>query len=188
MTPSTTAFAPDVSTNTSCTIFPTRLGWMALAGRGDLISDLWFGYEDALTLHEELARRNLVPDEFSVNSTSTFADARELLTAYAQGRPVDFTTLKLDLGRKTPFQQAIIQATRRIPHGQTNTYGELATRTGYPKAARAAGSVMSSNRIPLIIPCHRVLGSGGKLTGFSAPGQLVMKQHLLDLEAGCPTP
>jgi methylated-DNA-[protein]-cysteine S-methyltransferase len=63
------------------------------------------------------------------------------------------------------------------------TYGQLARRVGSPAAARAVGSTMARNRLPLVIPCHRVVGSGGQLRGFSAPGGVAVKQRLLQMEA-----
>ena len=72
---------------------------------------------------------------------------------------------------------------RNVPYGQTLSYAELAAKAGSPKAARAVGSVMAQNRVPLIIPCHRVVGSGGHLGGFSAPRGIAFKKQLLELEA-----
>ncbi len=163
------------------TLFSTRLGWMALASQNDCITDVWFGYQDNRELQEQIERRSPGIQEDD-DPTETVKQARELLIAYAEGQNVDFSQLKLDLGKKTPFQKKIIETTRRIPAGTTLSYGELAERAGFPKAARAVGTVMSSNRIPLIIPCHRVVGHGGKPGGYSAPGALTMKKTLLDLE------
>jgi methylated-DNA-[protein]-cysteine S-methyltransferase len=84
---------------------------------------------------------------------------------------------------RTEFQQRVFAATRRIPFGNTLSYGELATEVGSPKAARAVGAVMASNHVPIIIPCHRVIGRHGELTGFSAPRGVSLKRQLLELEA-----
>jgi len=97
-------------------------------------------------------------------------------------RPTFDTTLPLDLQWARPFTLAVLQACRLIPSGETRTYGELALAAGHPQAARAVGGVMAKNPLPLLIPCHRVLGATGRLTGFSAPGGLEMKQRMLDLE------
>jgi methylated-DNA-[protein]-cysteine S-methyltransferase len=77
----------------------------------------------------------------------------------------------------------MMQMCMNITYGQTKTYKELAQLAGYPAAARAAGAAMSRNRIPLIIPCHRVLGSDGSLHGFSAPGGIQTKKQMLTLES-----
>ncbi len=83
---------------------------------------------------------------------------------------------------RTAFQRAVIDHCRRIPRGEVLTYGQLAERAGYPRSARAVGNVMATNRVPLIVPCHRVVGAGGNLGGFSAPQGLQMKRRLLRLE------
>lgn len=79
------------------------------------------------------------------------------------------------------LRHKILQACQQIGHGQTDTYKNLAVQVGRDKAYRAVGNIMSNNRTPLIIPCHRVLGSTGKLCGFA--GGLLMKRSLLELEA-----
>lgn len=88
----------------------------------------------------------------------------------------------LDWTGVTVFHQKLLHACFAIPSGQTKTYGELAADCGRPQAARAAGQAMAKNRWPILIPCHRVVGSTGKLTGYSGIGGLETKQQLLDLE------
>ena len=86
--------------------------------------------------------------------------------------------------RGTPFQLAVWQLLRTIPYGQTVSYGELAQRLGRPEAARAVGLANGANPLPIIVPCHRVIGADGSLTGFG--GGLPIKRALLDLEgAAC---
>ncbi len=80
----------------------------------------------------------------------------------------------------TPFQQAVWNRLREIPYGETISYGELARRVGNPNASRAVGLANGSNPIPIVIPCHRVIGSNGKLTGYG--GGLPIKEKLLALE------
>jgi methylated-DNA-[protein]-cysteine S-methyltransferase len=101
---------------------------------------------------------------------------------YMDGRRVDFSELELDLAGVSDFHRAIYDAARRIGWGETATYGELAEQVGSPGAARAVGQAMGRNPIPVIIPCHRVLASGRKIGGFSAPGGAVTKTRLLALE------
>ncbi len=105
----------------------------------------------------------------------------ELLNAYLKGQRVDFSPIPLDLGRATPFQLRVWQETQGIPYGTTITYGELALRLGIPQGARAVGQALKKNPIPIIIPCHRVVGKRG-LTGFS--GGLDWKRRLINLESG----
>lgn len=108
------------------------------------------------------------------------------LKEYFAGRPVEFH-VRLDLEGVPPFRRRALDACARIPYGQTATYGELATRIGAPRAARAVGGAMASNRIPIVIPCHRVLASGGRLGGFSAEQGVSLKRALLDMEQAAST-
>lgn len=82
----------------------------------------------------------------------------------------------------TPFQLKVWRALRRIPYGSTWSYGQLAQRVGNPKAARAVGAANGQNPLPIVVPCHRVIGANGSLTGFG--GGLSIKQKLLELESG----
>ena len=100
------------------------------------------------------------------------------LTDYFTGNLRRFD-LPLQL-RGTPFQVAVWRALQDIPYGQTISYGELARRVGNPKSSRAVGLANGSNPIPIIVPCHRVIGSNGKLTGYG--GGLCNKETLLELE------
>ncbi len=105
----------------------------------------------------------------------------DLLNAYLRGKGVDFSSIPLDLSRATPFQLRVWKATQEIPYGSTLTYGELAARLGMAKGARAVGQALKKNPIPIIIPCHRVVGRKG-LTGFR--GGLDWKRRLISLESG----
>ncbi|HWR38785.1 MAG TPA: MGMT family protein [Patescibacteria group bacterium] len=102
------------------------------------------------------------------------------LQLYFRGFPADFSGIPLDWRHYTPFQAAVLRHTQAIPSGTVATYGQVAREVGYPRAARAVGGALHINRTPLVIPCHRVIGSGGALTGFG--GGLEMKQALLLLE------
>ena len=106
----------------------------------------------------------------------------EQLAAYLEGRPVRFTA-KVDLAGMTEFQREVLAACSRIPFGRTVSYGELARRIGRPRACRAVGAALGSNPVPLVIPCHRVVGSNGALTGFSAEQGVSLKRWLLELES-----
>jgi len=101
------------------------------------------------------------------------------LADYFAGRAMSFC-LPLDLGRVTPFQRSVLLACVRIPFGEVVTYAELAGKVGKPGAARAVGTIMATNPIPIVIPCHRVVGSDLKLHGFG--GGLEMKRKLLEME------
>jgi methylated-DNA-[protein]-cysteine S-methyltransferase len=101
--------------------------------------------------------------------------------AYVAGS-ADPLDAPLDLEGLTAFSRQVMELVRAIPRGRTATYGDIAARAGRPGAARAVGQVMHRNPVPLFVPCHRVLGADGSLTGFA--GGLDAKRALLDLEAG----
>lgn len=104
---------------------------------------------------------------------------------FSTGRLV-WDLANLDWRGVTPFYREVLERCAQIPAGQTLTYGQLAARAGRPRAARAVGSAMARNRWPLIVPCHRVVGSDGRLTGYSGAGGIETKRRLLGLEAGEP--
>lgn len=108
-----------------------------------------------------------------------FHDAADQLRAYFAGELTDFD-LPIATGG-APFQQRVWADLRKIPYGSTISYGELARRIGNPKASRAVGSANGDNPISIIIPCHRVIGSNGKLTGYG--GGIERKKFLLEFEA-----
>ena len=101
---------------------------------------------------------------------------------YFAGRAADFSGIALDLVGLTPFQRRVYRALRKVPRGRTVTYGDLARLIGSPRAARAVAGAMGRNPMPLIIPCHRVVGRGGALGGFSAAGGVDLKRRMLALE------
>jgi len=107
-------------------------------------------------------------------------DLQQRIIAYYEGEPVDFSSdPAVTLNGSHPFARRVLKACREIAFAQTTTYSDLARQAGSPRAARAVGSVMASNPLPLIIPCHRVLRTDGGLGGFSAPGGTAVKQKML---------
>ena len=105
-------------------------------------------------------------------------DVRRELDEYFDGRRRVFD-VPLDL-RVAPFHGAVLGELARVPYGQVDTYGHLAARVGRPRAARAVGLVMNRNPIPIVLPCHRIIGANGSLTGYG--GGLDNKRRLLELE------
>ncbi len=108
---------------------------------------------------------------------------RRELDEYFEGRRRDFD-LPLDLRGREGFSRDILERLAKVPYGQVTTYKTLAVAAGNPRAARAVGTIMNRNPIPIVLPCHRVVGSNGSLVGYG--GGLDRKRHLLDLEAGTP--
>jgi methylated-DNA-[protein]-cysteine S-methyltransferase len=108
-------------------------------------------------------------------------EAERQLHQYFAGKRQSFS-VPLDM-RGTPFQQNVWKALLRIPFGETRSYREVAEQLGSPQAVRAVGAANGRNPLSIVVPCHRVIGASGKLTGFA--GGLETKAHLLDLEARC---
>jgi methylated-DNA-[protein]-cysteine S-methyltransferase len=110
------------------------------------------------------------------------AEAVELIIRYASGEPVEFDTIELDFGVVPEFHRAAYNDIRNLKWGQTTTYGAIARRLGDGNLSRAVGQAMGANPMPLIVPCHRVLGADGKTGGFSGPGGVSTKMRMLELE------
>ncbi len=157
-------------------IFSTGVGWIAILGseRGLVRVTLpRHSAQEAFKLLGEMAKSaTLSPERFS--------DIAKHLKAYFDGYKVLFPD-ELDLSGATPFQRVVWQMTRLIPYGETRSYGWLAKKIGKPGALRAVGQALGRNPLPIITPCHRVIGSDGKLGGFS--DGVEMKRRLLHLEA-----
>ena len=105
-----------------------------------------------------------------------------MLQRYFQGEPIEFNDVPVDLGSLTEFRCSVLAATRSLMYGDVCSYGQLAKMCGSPRAARAIGGALAVNPVPIVIPCHRVAGSDGRLTGFSAPGGESTKKALLKME------
>lgn len=101
------------------------------------------------------------------------------------GHPLDLLEVEVDLTAASPFDRDVYEVTRTIGPGTTLTYGQVAERVGRPGAAQAVGRSLGANPVPIVVPCHRVLGADGALTGFSAAGGLETKRRMLLIE-GCP--
>lgn len=151
------------------TYHETSIGSLLLAGHGDALSLLGFPKGKMQRRHESGWQRDDAP----------FRDAIEQLNQYFAGELDAFDLTLAPIG--TEFQRTVWQALLEIPYGETWSYGQLAKHIDRPKASRAVGAANGVNPIPVIIPCHRVIGSSGKLTGFG--GGLETKEYLLGLES-----
>ncbi|WP_298869240.1 methylated-DNA--[protein]-cysteine S-methyltransferase [uncultured Gimesia sp.] len=177
--------AVDQSEPLKISVFSTEIGWCGLLGRAETVDRLLIGHHSAADVHQAVKALNLsdqVNSGEKIEQKNWFPDLHERLQDYFQGALVEFQDIKINLPRLTTFQSRVIRELKKIGYGKSITYGDLAKKAGAPRAARAVGTVMSSNRIPILIPCHRVIASGGKLGGFSAPQGTSLKQHLLTLE------
>lgn len=160
-------------------VFPSELGWMAITWNAEQqFTHFTFGHRSPAAAAERFGECDSA-DVLSENIKKVVAR----LQRFAAGQPDDFADIDLDLAHLTPFQSSVVMACRQIASGETRSYGELAKIAGSPRAARAVGNVMRGNRFPLIVPCHRVIGSSGKLCGFTSPEGLKMKERLLEREA-----
>ena len=150
------------------------LGPITMAGDGNALTGLWFD-------GQRYDRAGMAPDARNV-PLPLFRETAEWLAGYfAQNPPVQLPPLA---PRGTDFQRRVWRALGELPWGTVCTYGELAARLGIPRAARAVGAAVGRNPISLLIPCHRVLGTGGALTGYA--GGLERKAWLLRHEGILP--
>jgi methylated-DNA-[protein]-cysteine S-methyltransferase len=150
---------------------PTSLGLFTLTVDATGLCGLAFPAEPPIVLPEQ---------RVEIASHALLSEAGRQLLAYLDGRLHDFD-LPLSI-QGSPFQRQVWQELCLIPYGRTRTYGELAERLGDRRKARAVGGAAHANPLAIVIPCHRLIGAGGNLTGFG--GGLAMKQALLELE-GC---
>src|SRR5262249_21141461 len=104
------------------------------------------------------------------------------MTALVSGERVDLSAVALDQTDVDAFDQQVYGVARRIPVGETLTYGQIATKMGNPRLAREVGQALGRNPFPLVVPCHRVIAANGRLGGFSARGGVSTKQRLLEIE------
>ena len=145
------------------------IGHLLLAGDGPVLSLISF----------PSGKGTVTPGPDWIENPSCFHDAEKQLGAYFSG---DRLIFDLELKPKgTPFQIAVLDALVQIPYGETRSYQDIAIQIGRPKAVRAVGAANGRNPLPIVIPCHRVIGTNGSLIGFG--GGLEAKTFLLELEA-----
>lgn len=180
--PKTARSAPNAATEEHrLSVFSASLGWFAATWTGDRLYGLTFGYKDprqAVSAIGDLDA-DISPDAQATPQMEAFS---QRMQAYCDGQADDFLDVPVAIGVNTEFQRRVLQQCRKITYGATRTYAELAAAAGSPRACRAVGNIMARNRIPLVIPCHRVVGSHGSLGGYSARSGLKMKRRLLRLE------
>ena len=156
--------------NIARTAYNSPLGPMILAASAQGLCGVWFDGQQ----HQP------DPQQWEINTAHPVLQAaRSQLTAYFAAQAARFS-LPLDLSLGTPFQQSVWERLRAIPYGVTQSYGEIARYMGQPAASRAVGSAVGRNPLSIIVPCHRVVGSNGALTGYA--GGLERKIALLQLE------
>ena len=162
--------------------FKTNIGWISFCFSENGIQNLTVGHASKADAFGALGKA-ADQDGLTPQPTKGSHVLKDLINQYLAGEFVTFNDVRIDNPTTTRFRQSVLDNCRKIRYGETISYGELAKRSGSPNAARAVGNIMKSNRLPLIIPCHRVLASGGKIGGFSAPSGVQLKQTLLHLES-----
>jgi methylated-DNA-[protein]-cysteine S-methyltransferase len=158
------------------TIFKSKAGWIGLSGSAGGLSRTTLPLSS-----EDQAANSLGNDIKSYKRDSAFFDGLIIkLQAYFEGYRVEFTEM-IDLSEASLFQRKVWLAIRLIAYGETRSYGWVANQIRQPQSARAVGQALNANPLPIVVPCHRVIGSNGRLCGFA--GGLETKQLLIDLEA-----
>ena len=145
--------------------YETEIGKIGIAESGKAVANLYFHGDE-------------ISGDATVNETELLKEAGRQLYSYLAGKQKEFSFPLAPAG--TDFMLRVWRALRAIPYGETRSYKQISQRIGDQKAARAVGLASSRNPVPIFIPCHRVIGTNGKLTGYR--GGLGIKEHLLELE------
>ncbi|TKJ35708.1 MAG: cysteine methyltransferase [Planctomycetes bacterium B3_Pla] len=160
-------------------IFPTKWGHFGLAGTESALCRTCLPGPRSGRIKSQLLK-NLSAAQFD---KTFFKDVQEQVAAYFEGARIDFSLdIPVLLDGFSTFGRSVLTTCRKIKPGRTASYGALAKKIDRPAASRAVGSTLAKNPLPLIIPCHRVLRTDGNLGGFSAPGGIVLKERMLELE------
>ena len=159
--------------------FPTDVGWMAMLARDATIQQIVCAHPSATAA---VAALDAALVDRATEICRRWQWLIERLQDFAAGRPVDFADVPLALDHLTPFKRRVVRHCRAIPYGHTLSYGELAARAGSPRAARAVGSTMATNRFSLVIPCHRVINADGSPGRYGSPAGARTKCRLLEIE------
>jgi O-6-methylguanine DNA methyltransferase len=164
---------------TKYSVFKTKWGYFGLAGNENGLSRAQLPGPEKGKI-----RALLLKDCPEAKLDKNFCkDLQKQITTYYEGKSVKFSKdIPIDFNRLTSFGKSVLKICRKIENGQTATYSQLAKKAGRPNASRAVGSILAKNPMPLIIPCHRIIRSDGKMGGFSAPGGIATKKKMLELE------
>jgi len=157
----------------------TAIGELLLGSFSGRLCLLGFGDRDSKRAFNDRIRKKL-DARFVEQNDEVLEKTRKQLDEYLNGNRKEFDIPLLMVG--TDFQRRVWDALMRVPYGATSTYGQIAEDTGSPRAVRAVGNANRANPISIIVPCHRVIGSNGELTGYG--GGLFLKKWLLRLEQG----
>jgi methylated-DNA-[protein]-cysteine S-methyltransferase len=165
-------------------LFDTAIGACGIVWSARGIAGVQLPNRDEQATRARLARRH--PDAREVPPPEHVQRAVDGIVALLRGERRDLNAIVIDVDALPDFNRKVYAVARTIPAGSTLTYGEIAERLGDKLLARAVGQALGENPIPLIVPCHRVLATGGKSGGFSAAGGVVTKLRLLSIEGAQP--
>ncbi len=160
-------------------LFPTPLGACGVAWSSDLVVATHLPEKTETATAARLAARTGASEG---QPPPVIQQAIAAITALLRGEGTDLTPIACDFSRIDPFSVQVYAATRAIPPGQTLTYGAIALQLGDKLLAQRVGQALGRNPFPIIVPCHRVMGANGKLTGFSANGGVETKLKMLEIE------
>jgi methylated-DNA-[protein]-cysteine S-methyltransferase len=161
-------------------LFETPIGTCSLVWHDDKVVGLRLPEASPAATRTRIARR--WPGAEEQVPPPNMQKVVDRVLALLAGDPVDLSDVPLDFGAAPEFHQRAYEIARKIPAGQTMTYGEIAKRLGMPHESREVGQAMGKNPIAIIMPCHRVLGADGKMGGFSANGGVATKRRILEIE------
>lgn len=164
----------------SYTVFDTVIGWAGIAWADNGLTGAHLPEREA-----EIVRRSFLkkfPGAAEAAPPAPLAEVVKCIRALMRGEKADLSDAPIDLARVPDFNAKVYEITRRIPAGQTLTYGDIAIQLGDRLLARDVGAALGKNPWPIIVPCHRVTAAGGKLGGFSARGGAQTKLKLLAIE------
>ena len=161
-------------------LFDTAIGVGGIAWSEAGISGIQLPEPEATRVRARLRRS--FPQAVESTPSAEVQGAIELMRKLLQGEAVNLAAIRLDMDRVPPFDRQVYDLTRTIPVGKTTSYGQIARRLGDVRLAREVGQALAHNPFPIVVPCHRVIATDGKLGGFSARGGLSTKQRLLTIE------
>ncbi|WP_424992866.1 methylated-DNA--[protein]-cysteine S-methyltransferase [Oceaniradius stylonematis] len=170
---------PSAPTTANFCLFPTSLGACGVAWRGSMVIATRLPDTEPERAEQNLAKRT---GGERGDPPDAIVLAINAMTSLLDGHGTDLGLIACDMHIVDPFARRVYEATRAIPAGQTRTYGSIAKQLGDRQLSRQVGRTLGRNPFPIIVPCHRVLGTGGKLTGFSAAGGIVTKLKMLEIE------
>ncbi len=164
-------------------LFPTTIGDCCIAWRDDVVVATSLPEKTPAATAARVVKRT---GARRAKPPLTIDRAIQSIVALLEGEKADLSFITCDLGEVDAFAEKVYAVTCAIPAGETLTYGDVALRLGNKLFAQRVGQALGRNPIPIIVPCHRVVGANGKLTGFSAPGGIETKLKMLEIEGAQP--